>query len=318
MPDHVRITDVAPRDGLQNEAGAVTTADKADLVRTLAQTGVAEVEVTSFVNPKVIPQLADAADLLAAVAQDKPAGTRFSVLVPNAKGMDRAIAANNAAAGNSSAPLIDKAAVFAAASETFSEKNTGGSIEEVLERFPPVIDTAHEHGMTVRGYISCIVACPYEGPIDPERVADVASTLIDMGADEIDLGDTIGEGTAETIANVLLAVIERLDGRRTNDRGEPILTLHLHDTFGRAAECVTEALTLGVRSFDGAVSGLGGCPFASTPDRRAPGNIDTGLLVNTIHAAGFETSVDKAKLAHASAVASRVVAAARANAAGDS
>ncbi|MEO1512496.1 MAG: hydroxymethylglutaryl-CoA lyase [Planctomycetota bacterium] len=228
-------------------------------------------------------------------------------MVPNAKGMQRLVEIN----AEADRRLIDKAAVFTAASETFSQKNTNATIDETIERFGPVMAMASEHGLPVRGYVSCVVACPYEGPIEPAKVADVCERLAEIGVDEIDLGDTIGEGTPETIAAVLLAVVERLGGKRTNSRGEPYITLHLHDTFGRAADCVTEALAIGVRSFDGSAGGLGGCPFASTPGRRAPGNIQTDLLVHTIEDAGFQTGVDRARLAHASAIAERLVAAAR-------
>ncbi|MEM0983424.1 MAG: hydroxymethylglutaryl-CoA lyase [Planctomycetota bacterium] len=308
MSDRVRITDVAPRDGLQNEPGRVPTEGKAELVRALAATGAAEIEVSSFVSPKWIPQLGDAAELFGMLAQDKPESVQFSALVPNAKGMERLAEVNQNAGGK----LIDKASVFAAASETFSQKNTNATIDETLERFEPVIEMARSHDLAVRGYISCVVACPYEGPIEPEPVATLAQRLVDLGCDEIDLGDTIGEGTPETIAEMLLAVIEQLGGRRENDRGEPLITLHLHDTFGRAADCVVEALNLGVRSFDGSAGGLGGCPFASTPGKRAPGNIATPLLVRIIENEGFKTGVNEAKMAHASAIAERLVAGARA------
>ena len=308
MPDTVRITDVAPRDGLQNEPGAVPTADKAALVRALASAGVDEVEVSSFVSPKWVPQLGDAADLFELLAGDRPDGVTLSALVPNEKGMARALETDARAGGG----LIGKVAVFTAASETFSQKNTNASIAETIERFRPVIDMARGAGIAVRGYVSCAVACPYEGPIRPEAVGDVVTRLLELGCDEIDLGDTIGEAVPDTVAAVLLETIERLDGRRLNDRGEPILTLHLHDTFGRAADCVREALTLGVRSFDGSAGGLGGCPYASTGGARAPGNIATSLLVRTIEDEGFATNVHPAKLAHASAMAERMVAGARA------
>jgi hydroxymethylglutaryl-CoA lyase len=307
MPDRVRITDVAPRDGLQNEPGVIATPDKGELVRLLTDAGVDEVELTSFVSPRWVPQLADAPELLDLFALHRPAGVCWSVLVPNEKGMDRAMYADDRGAG----ALVDKVAVFTSASETFSQRNTNASISETIERFRPVLDEAKDRGKRTRGYISCAVRCPYEGDIDPQRVSDVCAMLLEIGVDELDLGDTIGAATPETLTPVLLAAMEALDGRHTNEHGEPTLTLHLHDTFGHAAECVREALTLGIRSFDGAASGLGGCPFASTEGSRAPGNISTELLVRTVEEAGFGTGVNRAKLAHAAAFAERIVTAAR-------
>lgn len=307
MAEIVRITDVAPRDGLQNEPGVIATPEKAELVRLLAASGADEIEVTSLVSPKWVPQLGDAGELLAELAPDKPPGVCYSVLVPNEKGMARAMDADERSGGS----LIDKVSVFTAASETFSLKNTNASVSDTIERFKPVLDAAKRHGKQVRGYVSCVVRCPYEGEIDPQRVGDVCAMLLEIGVDEIDLGDTIGAATPETITPPLLASIEALNGRHTNEFGQPTLTLHLHDTFGNAAACVREALVMGVRSFDGAAAGLGGCPFASTDSRRAPGNISTELLVRTIEEAGQQTGVNRARLAHAGAFAERVVTAAR-------
>jgi len=302
MAERVRITDVAPRDGLQNEAGVIPASGKAGLVRRLARRGVAEVEVSSFVSPKWIPQRGDADEVFAAVAGDRPAGVTFSALVPNERGMEGAEAVNAEHPG-----LIGKVSVFTAASETFSQKNTNASIDETIARFRPVVERAHAGGMLVRGYVSCVIACPYEGEVPPARVAQVVRKLVKIGVDEIDLGDTIGAGTPETTEALLFDAIEAIDGRRENDRAEPYLTLHLHDTFGRAADCVRAALSLGVRSFDGAVSGLGGCPYASTETSRAPGNIDTALLVRTIEGEGYETGVDLTKLEDAAAWAREIV-----------
>ena len=485
MAERVRITEVGPRDGLQNEPGVIPTAEKVRLVELCCVTGVDEVEVTSFVSPKWVPQLGDAAEVLAAVSARLPfpegrgrgkgswgersrewypglgkggwqstrtytvppldrvtqlrakalrnamtgpewalwnvvkskqlAGYKFrrqhpfgpfivdffcpavglvveldgithagevarerdaartaylerhglrvirfsddaavksiefvyerisrvvfemdaarsgagdgsmspcapepfprplpsgkgsgrpilAALVPNERGMEAVESLNRAALGQ----VVDKIAVFTAASETFNRKNTNASIEESLERFGPVIDRAHELGLDVRGYISCAIACPFEGPIAPARVADVAAKLADLGVSEIDLGDTIGAGTPETVSRMIDAVqarIDWVDGYRT--------TLHLHDTFGRAADCVKAALDLGVRSFDGSVAGLGGCPYASTPGKRAPGNISTETLVRTVHAAGFETGVDLDKLSVAAEYAREIVGRAR-------
>ncbi len=319
MTDVVRITDVAPRDGLQNEAGVIPTPEKAELVRLLSASGVDEVEVTSFVSPKWVPQLGDAADLFAQLGADldgaKPAGVQWSVLVPNERGMEAALAVNERSRAEAGRSAIDKVSVFTAASESFSLKNTNAPIEESVRRFAPVVAAAKEHALRTRGYISCIVECPYEGEIQPEKVGEVAHMLLALGVDEIDLGDTIGAATPATLTPVLLAVMEALDGAPTTAFGEPALTLHLHDTFGHATECVREALTMGVRSFDGAASGLGGCPFASVDGKRAPGNISTEVLVHAIEDAGERTRVNRAKLAHAGAFAERIATSARMRAA---
>jgi len=300
--ERVRITDVSPRDGLQNEQGVIPTMDKVELIRLLCQTGVDEVEVTSFVSPKWVPQLADALEVCASLHPLLETGPLLSVLVPNEKGLDAAVGVN--ARGR----VLSKVSVFTAASETFSKKNTNATIAETLERFRPVVALAHNEELLVRGYISSAIACPFEGAIAPQAVAKVSRRLVDLGVDEIDLGDTIGAGTPETVRAMLSAVRTELgDAWLPADR----LTLHLHDTFGRAAECVTAALDVGVRSFDGSVAGLGGCPYASTPGKRAPGNISTELLVKTVHDAGFATGVDMAKLEAAAAFARGIVAKSR-------
>lgn len=303
-PNLVRITDVSPRDGLQNEPALIATADKCRLIELLAATGVDEIEATSFVSPKWVPQLGDATDLLAMVAA-LPAfapganGPMLSALVPNEKGLQGLLAANHAAART----LIKKASVFTAASERFSQENTNATIAQTIERFKPVVREAHSAGLLVRGYVSCIIACPFEGPIAPRKVADVCLGLIDLGVDELDLGDTIGAATPETTRELFehLYHVTNLDPALTR---VPV-TLHLHDTFARAAECVKVALDLGVRSFDSSAAGLGGCPYASTrnPDgttKRAPGNIATETLVHAVHALGFTTNVDLAALSRAS------------------
>jgi hydroxymethylglutaryl-CoA lyase len=302
MAKPVRITDVAPRDGLQNEPRPIPTAEKVRLVRALAATGVDEIEVSSFVSAKWIPQLGDAAEVLAAVADDEALGRAaaplLSVLVPNEKGMQAALNVN-ARAGR---PLIGKVAVFTAASETFSQKNTNASIAETLKRFEPVIALAQQHQLQVRGYISCVIECPFEGKIAPGMVAQIAQALSDMGCDEIDLGDTIGAAEPETITLLMHAMLARF-----GDSLFEFTTLHLHDTFGRAAECIAEALAIGIRSFDGAAGGLGGCPYASRPGARAPGNISTELLVQTIQDAGFETRIDRDQLRRAGRIAREII-----------
>ncbi len=346
MPERVRITDVAPRDGLQNEAGLVPTEQKAALVRALAGCGLDEVEVTSFVSPKWVPQLGDAAELCDMLAQDKPEGVVYSALVPNERGMAGVLAANERAGFR----LIDKVGIFTAASESFSQKNTNATIAETIERFRPVVRLAHEQGIAVRGYVSCVIACPFEGVIEPLAVAAVAGQLVALGVEEIDLGDTIGAGTGETIGRMLATVLEALEGHRgsrwhgspscadggSRGHGSPNradkekqdgpdakkthgsesratgsratgsrsigsepsrVMLHLHDTHGRAAEGVRVALELGVRSFDGAVAGLGGCPYAGTAEARAPGNIATSVLLDEVERCGYRHGVDRSKLA---------------------
>ncbi|MBL8746797.1 MAG: hydroxymethylglutaryl-CoA lyase [Phycisphaerae bacterium] len=299
VTDHVRITDVSPRDGLQNEPAIVPSADKARLVELLADSGVDEVEVTSFVSPKWVPQLGDAEEVLSALPRGGGGRPIFSVLVPNEKGFDRALAIHRAGR-----PL--KIAVFTAASETFSRKNTNASIAESIERFRAFIPRAVHEKMPIRAYVSCAVACPFEGPIAPSAVRRVTDSLLELfdsddarAALDIDLGDTIGVAHPKQIEALLSEFEEDL---RDNQ-----LTLHLHDTFGRAASCVRTALDLGVRSYDGSIAGLGGCPYAGTTERRAPGNIATETLVRTIHAAGFSTRVNLDRLAEAASFASTLV-----------
>ena len=304
----IRITDVAPRDGLQAETAIIDTAAKAKLTQLVQQTGVAEVEVSSFVSPKWIPQLGDAAAVFELIAPTKPDGVLYSALVPNERGLDVAIEVNRSAKKHHGIErLIDKVSVFTAASEGFALKNTNATIEETLERFKPVVARAHEHGLMVRGYISCIVRCPFDGDINPEAVGDVMSSLLEMGVDEIDLGDTIGAATPDTIETVIMEAVDRLDGEPTNSFGDPTLTLHLHDTFGHAGECVQRALELGVRSFDSSAGGLGGCPYASTPGTRAPGNISTLALVQAIKDSGLSTNIDHDALIEASSYASGLI-----------
>ncbi len=307
MPGHVRITDVAPRDGLQNEAATISTPDKIRLIRALCATGVEEVEATSFVSPKWVPQLADGPEVLAAVAHISPRPI-ISALVPNVHGMDAALRVNERAYAETGRVVIDKIAVFTAASETFTKKNTNATIAETIERFRPVVVLARKHALLVRAYVSCVIACPFEGPTPPSSVARVASMLADLGVDEIDLGDTIGAGEPATVTAMLTAAMAA-PGAANN--AELAWTLHLHDTFGRALACVKAALDVGIRSFDGAAGGLGGCPYAGTPDRRAPGNISTTALVGAIHDARYETSVNREALNRASELASNLASRAR-------
>lgn len=303
MSERVRITDVAPRDGLQNESGVIPTDSKAGLVRRLGASGVDEIEVSSFVSPKWVPQLGDAAELFAMLAGEKPEGLVYSALVPNERGMEGALAVNASAGGR----LIDKVGVFTAASETFSERNTNATIAQTLERFKPVIGMAREAGLRVRGYVSCVIECPFEGVISSAAVADVSARLLELGVDELDLGDTIGKGSPETVEAMLIDVMDRTNLAATDGSGEPSLTLHLHDTFGTAGACVERALELGVRSFDGSAAGLGGCPYASVEGKRAPGNIATETVAEIAERMGYETGVDLDLLREAGVYARSIV-----------
>lgn len=317
----IRITDVAPRDGLQNESGRVPTARKADLVRTVSRTGVDEVEITSFVSPKWIPQLGDAAELCERLAPHKPDDVTWSALVPNEQGMERLLEVNEHARAHHGVPrLIDRVNLFTAASETFSQKNTNATIAESIQRFVPVADLARDEGLDLAVYISCAFACPFEGPTKPATVAKVCQLLNAVGPEDwIDyndagepfylISDTIGAAEPDMIA----PLIDHLAAR--NDLIEPdTVGLHLHDTFGRAAECVKAGLAAGIRAFDGSVAGLGGCPYASTPETRAPGNISTATLVRTLIDAGYATDVNPQSLAEAERLAAEIVAEARAGA----
>jgi hydroxymethylglutaryl-CoA lyase len=270
-PSSIRITEVGPRDGLQNEALSLHTDVKVGFIDLLSASGVAEIEVSSFVSPQWVPQLGDAAEVFSRIARRK--SVVYSALVPNERGMEGALAAK-----------ADKIAVFTAASETFSRKNTNATISETLVRFKPVIAQAKAAGLPVRAYVSCAVACPYEGPVDPMKVRDVAAKLLDLGADEIDLGDTIGVAVPTDIELLYEAMHGVLDPGQT--------TLHLHDTRGTGLACAYRALQLGVRSFDSSCGGIGGCPYAPG----AAGNIATEDLVYTFNKMGFTTGVDLSRL----------------------
>lgn len=306
MPEQIRITDVSPRDGLQNEDRRVPTSEKVALVQALCAAGVDEVEVSSFVSARWIPQLGDAAEVFSQLAgQAAPGRGRpvFSALVPNRQGMDAAIEVNRRAGTR----VVDKVSVFTAASETFARRNTNATIRETIERFIPVSEAAAREGMPLRAYISCVVACPFEGAIDPGKVAEVIgllATVRNVGRlDEIDLGDTVGAATPETIVPVIRAA------RRAIEQVMPGvgITLHLHDTHGQAGASLAAALREGIRSFDGSAGGLGGCPYASRPGHRAPGNIATRAIVDIARAAGFEVPVDDRMLDEASRLARALV-----------
>jgi hydroxymethylglutaryl-CoA lyase len=270
----VRITEVGPRDGLQNEKGIVPVDAKVAFVDMLSEAGFPEIEVSSFVSPKWVPQLGDAAEVFARIRR-RP-GTVYSALVPNERGMEGALAAQ-----------VDKVAVFAAASEGFSRANTGGSIAEVLARFAPVIASARAARIPVRGYVSCVVRCPYDGPTAPAAVRAVVEQLLALGVDEVDLGETLGVAEPADIARLYEEVARAVEPGLT--------TLHLHDSNGRALDNARAALSLGVRSFDASAGGLGGCPYA--PGAR--GNVDTAALVAAVEAEGYATGVDREAVARA-------------------
>ncbi|SUB02817.1 Hydroxymethylglutaryl-CoA lyase yngG [Pannonibacter phragmitetus] len=278
MTGFVTLFEMGPRDGLQNEKAQIATADKIRLVDMLSACGFAKIEVTSFVSPKWVPQMADAADVLAGIHR-RPQ-TAYTALTPNVKGYEAARAAG-----------ADEVAVFGSASEGFSRKNINCSIAESLERFRPLVDKALEDGIPVRGYISCITDCPYDGPTPPENVADVAAKLLAMGCYEISLGDTIGTGTPETIGRMLDAVLAQVPAQK--------LAGHYHDTKGLALANVEVSLEKGLRVFDAAVGGLGGCPYAPG----AKGNVATEAVAALLADKGFETGLDKERLAEAGAFA---------------
>ncbi|PLX37040.1 MAG: hydroxymethylglutaryl-CoA lyase [Hyphomicrobiales bacterium] len=274
MSEHVRIYEVGPRDGLQNEKALIPTAKKIALIDLLSRAGFEKIEATSFVSPKWVPQLADAAEVMAGIKRRD--AVDYAVLTPNMKGFERALAAG-----------ADEIAVFAAASEEFSQKNINCSIAESLVRFRPVIEAARDAGVAVRGYVSCVVECPYSGLISPSAVADVAEALATMGCYEISLGDTIGRATPDGTERMIEAVAERL----------PVDSLagHFHDTGGNALANVAVALEMGLRVFDSAVGGLGGCPYAPG----AKGNLATSTLVTMLEGRGFHTGIDRDLLAEA-------------------
>jgi hydroxymethylglutaryl-CoA lyase len=270
----VRITEVGPRDGLQNEKGIVPVDAKVAFVDMLSEAVFPEIEVSSFVSPKWVPQLGDAAEVFARIR--RRTGTVYSALVPNERGMEGALAAQ-----------VGKVAVFAAASEGFSRANTGGSIAEVLARFAPVIASARAARIPVRGYVSCVVRCPYDGPTAPAAVRAVVEQLLALGVDEVDLGETLGVAEPADIARLYEEVARAVEPGLT--------TLHLHDSNGRALDNARAALSLGVRSFDASAGGLGGCPYA--PGAR--GNVDTAALVAAVEAEGYATGVDREAVARA-------------------
>ena len=276
LPTRVKLVDVGPRDGLQNEKQMVPAAVKIELIARLQAAGIRHLEATSFVSPKWVPQMGDAVEVMAGMA--RRADTVYSVLTPNMKGFEGALAAG-----------ANEVVVVGAASEAFSEKNINCSIAESIERFAPVVVAAHASGISVRGAISCTVGCPYEGEVSPERVALVARLMKDIGVDHVGVADTIGVGTPRKVQAALEAALRHYD--LANVSG------HFHDTYGQALANTLAALELGVAQFDTSIAGLGGCPYA----KGATGNVATEDVVYMLHGMGIDTGLDLEALVDASA-----------------
>ncbi len=276
LPQAVRIVEVGPRDGLQNEKVHVPTDVKVELIARLVAAGVRVIEAGSFVSPKWVPQMADSGEVLSRLPRHE--GVAYTALVPNLKGFESAVEAG-----------CEEIAIFGAASETFSRKNINCSIQESLDRFRPVIDAAAQRGIRVRGYVSCVVGCPYEGPVPPQKVAEVARWLHDNGCYEVSLGDTIGSGTPRSVQAMIEACA----------RAVPLAQLagHYHDTYGMAAANVYASLEMGMATFDASVAGLGGCPYSPG----ASGNVATEDVIHLLNGLGIETGIDLEALVAASA-----------------
>ncbi|MEP0519231.1 MAG: hydroxymethylglutaryl-CoA lyase [Hyphomicrobiales bacterium] len=271
MSDLVTIVEVGPRDGLQNEKNIIPSAQKIKLIEKLASCGIKRIEVTSFVSPKWVPQLADAAEVMSGV--DRLEGVSYSVLAPNLKGAQLAVDSK-----------ADEIAIFTSASEGFCQRNISCSIRESIDRFKPVIELSKEFDISVRGYVSCITDCPYDGAVESKQVGKVVGSLVELGCREISLGDTIGAATANGVSAVLDVVLDLVPAEK--------LAGHYHNTNGQALENIKVSLSRGLRVFDSAVAGLGGCPYAPG----AQGNVATEDIVRLLHAEGFNTGVDLQRL----------------------
>ncbi|WNZ56743.1 hydroxymethylglutaryl-CoA lyase [Microbulbifer sp. MKSA007] len=274
LPKQVKIVEVGPRDGLQNEKQPISVETRIALVDKLSASGLSVIEAGSFVSPKWVPQMAASEEVLAGIQRKD--GVIYSALTPNLKGYERAVEAK-----------ADEVAVFGAASEAFTQKNINCSIAESLERFRPLVEKAKQDGIPVRGYVSCVLGCPYEGDIDPAKVAEVSAALLEMGCYEISLGDTIGVGTPESAKRMLEQVMARVPVEK--------LAVHFHDTYGQALANIYAALQMGVAVVDSAVAGLGGCPYA----RGASGNVASEDVLYMLNGMGIETGVDLQLLAEA-------------------
>ncbi|MGJ8588072.1 MAG: hydroxymethylglutaryl-CoA lyase [Yoonia sp.] len=282
MADHVRIHEVGPRDGLQNEPGVISVARKVALIDLLSRSGLRDIEVGSFVSPKWVPQMANSDQVLAGLTPQ--AGVRYAVLVPNMRGWEGFLAARRP-------DMTTEIAVFISASEGFSQSNLNCSIAESVDRLRPVVQAASESGVTVRGYVSCVTDCPFDGPTAPDKVAKAAAMLRDLAPMQVSLGDTIGKGTPERVAAMLEAVLEVVPAAD--------LAGHFHDTGGQALANIEASLDLGLRAFDTAVGGLGGCPYAPG----APGNVATEAVLALLARLGYETGVDADVIAQAAEMA---------------
>ena len=267
LPKHVKIVEVGPRDGLQNEKQAIDTATKVALIARLGASGLKTIEATAFVSPKWVPQMADNAEVMRQITRLD--GVTYPVLTPNLKGLEAALATG-----------VTEVAVFAAASEAFSQKNINCSIAESIERFVPVIESAREHGVAVRGYVSTVVGCPYQGDVPPEKVAEVSKALFDLGCYEISLGDTIGVGTPLKVQTMLAEVSKAVPMDK--------LAGHFHNTYGMAIANIYASLQMGMAVFDASVAGLGGCPYA----KGASGNVATEDVVYLLNGLGIDSGVD--------------------------
>ena len=271
LPKHVKIVEVGPRDGLQNEKQAIDTATKVALIARLGASGLKTIEATAFVSPKWVPQMADNAEVMHQITRLN--GVTYPVLTPNLKGLEAALATG-----------VTEVAVFAAASEAFSQKNINCSIAESIERFVPVIESAREHGVAVRGYVSTVVGCPYQGDVPPEKVAEVSKALFDLGCYEISLGDTIGVGTPLKVQTMLAEVSKAVPMDK--------LAGHFHNTYGMAIANIYASLQMGMAVFDASVAGLGGCPYA----KGASGNVATEDVVYLLNGLGIDSGVDLTSL----------------------
>ena len=271
LPDTVTLVEVGPRDGLQNEQQIIPLAAKLELIDDLGAAGMRVIEAGSFVNPKWIPQMADSEDVFAGIARRE--GVRYTCLTPNLRGLERALAAG-----------VDEVAVFGAASEAFSQKNINCGIDDSLARFADVMSAAQQANIPVRGYVSCVLGCPYEGDIDPAVVAHVTGKLLDMGCYEVSLGDTIGTGTAGSMATLLQVMLAQYPADK--------IAVHCHDTYGQALSNILVALQHGIATVDASVAGLGGCPYA----KGASGNVATEDVVYMLHGMGIATGLDIDKL----------------------
>lgn len=274
LPKKVKIVEVGPRDGLQNEQQPISAEVKIELIHRLVDSGLSYIEAGSFVNPKWVPQMAGSDEVFKGI--ERTDGVTYAALIPNFQGFERAVAIQ-----------ANEVAIFAGASESFSQKNINCSIDESLDRFTPIMAAAKSSGLSVRGYISCVVGCPYEGEVDAKKVAEVATRLHDMGCYQVSLGDTTGVGTPGSITRVIEAVAEKVSIHR--------LAVHLHDTYGQALANIYAALQMGIDVVDSSVAGLGGCPYA----KGASGNVATEDLVYMLNGLGVEHGVDLDKLIEA-------------------